>query len=126
MLPQRKPLRTLEEIDAAYPEHKKMREMEEQIRGAERLAHALHRAGICLFRRNPLDEDEHKAAVIEEVGEYDPELDPYEEFLRAYDIEDDWIGVKREFLWAALELDYDKIMAEKRDMMEQIRLAQEE
>lgn len=97
-----KPLSTHEEIDAAYPEHKKFtKEIEGKIAAAFQFVRYLERNVIYGAKFVPSEE-----------AEYDNQM--HEVRLHDYHL-----------IYAAFGIDYDIIMAEKGDMLNQLRMRYE-
>ena len=111
---QKKPLRTIEDIHAAYPVHKQVKNAQEKIEAVQQFLEYIHSNGLRICHR--VDEE----YVDEEVAEW------------AYIPASGWHGsfhpggVPIDRVFEGLGLDYDAFMREKDDMIAQVRLRYDE
>lgn len=111
--PQKKLLRTKEEIDAAYPEHKKQEGVEAKIDAIKDFLEYLQRKGVVFCYLN--DEITDREIMADYPQAYLPttELVPYS-------------SSQYQVILASFGIDYHTIMREKEDMLDQFRMRQDE
>jgi hypothetical protein len=121
---ERKPLSTQEEIDDAYPEHAKLRQLEGQEEGANMLWFYLYRNHLKQVEQDLGDVLEHvwEGSDTEVMGEQLSRLYEFKQML--YQCRPGH-GDPRRLILEAIGINWDVFWQEKDDMMEQLRLAQE-
>jgi len=124
---QRKPLRTQEEIFDAYPEHRKFNEAKdkygpafvEHVHGLMQKLQSEHNLVLC----HRADAEELLSVSHELFGDKEG-ADEYVGTLFTSSNAQPWTNALQKLIYEYMGINHDKFMAEKDDMIEQLRMAQ--